>query len=698
MKSHCLLIAWSVLLLGVSCPVLRAASPDQVFQGYLDLRGKDVSKISLIELNGEWEWYWSDFVYPGEERPGPLQYARVPGSWDSVSIHGNKARGPGYATYRIRILMDPGVSLQAGYRFPDIINSFRIYHNGQLIFQNGVPGTNMQTTRPQWRPAQALIRLDRTTNELVVQIASYRYRSNGFQQPVLLGPASQIISDRESKLGRDYFMLGVFLIIGLYHLGLFLLRRKDRSTLYFALFTLGVGLRNATTNERLLSDLLPGLSWNLSVGIEFFTMPLTAVFFILYLRVLFSDEFRDWSLWLLVPGHFLYGLIVLLTKPLFYSTILVWYHLWLVITILVILVLMIKAIRNKREGAWLVIGGFAALVFSVVNDILFVNHVIYTGHILSYGVFIFIFSQSFILSIRFSQTFRKIEDISAKLQSYNQNLSELVNSRTRELQQERNLLKTRNEIIESELDLARRIQHDLIPRVSHLENLDFYYRPMEKVGGDFFDFIQYPEPHRVGIFISDVSGHGVPAALVTSMIKSTLLQVAPQSQDPAHILKELNQALLDKTAGNFVTAFYGILDLKSRQIRYANAGHNIPYLLSEGRVTTLGLSEGSMPLSILTNEELLESGKIYVTEQLELQSPSKIFFYTDGLTEAIPANRAREEGAVPDFESSRMHEVMASIQDLPCQFFIREMAEALIRFKGNDSFEDDVCMICVDIS
>ncbi len=677
---------------------LFCESKQLVFQGFLDLRGHDLKTLPITEMNGDWEWYWEKYINPGDISPSDKLYSKVPGAWNSKSIHGEQAKGQGYCSYRLYILADPDQRQLMGFRFPDIINCFRVYYNGQLIIENGSPGTNKESTKPRWAPRTAYIYLDRITNELILHIASYRYRSNGFQQAALIGNSEHIAQARDSKAGRDSFMLGVFLIIGLYHLGLFMLRPQDASTLHFGLFSLIIGLRNMSTNERLLIDIWPHIPWALAVDIEFITMPITAIFFILYLQVLFKEEFKPWIVRMLLVGHMIYALIVLVTPAEFFSEILIWYHMVLIFTILVILYLMFRAAYFKREGAWLVIGGFAALVVSVVNDILFVNHVLFTGHILSYGVFIFIFSQSFILSIRFSRAFRKVEDMSDQLQEYNQNLFELVDSRTRELQQERNLLKQRNEIIESELDLARRIQHDLIPSVSYLENLDFYYRPMEKVGGDFFDFIQYPDPQRIGIFISDVSGHGVPAALVTSMIKSTLLQIAPMSQDPAYILSQLNTALHDKTAGNFVTAFYGILDLKTRELVYSNAGHNVPYVIQNRQIRQLGAQETGMPLSILTNQELDDSGKPYRNETMTLLSKSKFFLYTDGLLEAIPQDDSRNPAKVEDFDSASLLATMTRIQDLPCQFFIREMAQSLVQFRGGENFDDDVCMICVDIN
>lgn len=263
-----------------------------------------------------------------------------------------------------------------------------------------------------------------------------------------------------------------------------------------------------------------------------------------------------------------------------------------------------------------------------------------------------------------------------------------------ELQNERNNLKLRNEIMETELSIARKIQRQLIPSGNPLPAIASYYRPLNSVGGDFFDFI-YPESsNKIGIFISDVSGHGVPAAFITAMIKSIILQVAPRYQSPAGFLNYLNRILFSQTNDNFVTAFYGIYDPGSGEFVYANAGHHIPLLIDRNngcKIKKEGLSgfNRSVPLAVLSENELTEMQRNYSDKKVRLEQGSWLLFYTDALLETTGLDGG-------EYGTERLHEQIAVSCGLSPNRFLEALADDLLRFHGNSAVEDDLCMICIE--
>src|ERR1700727_2465830 len=129
--------------------------------------------------------------------------------------------------------------------------------------------------------------------------------------------------------------------------------------------------------------------------------------------------------------------------------------------------------------------------------------------------------------------------------------------------------------IQKELETARQIQLSILPaEVPKLEGLDIAarYIPMTSVAGDFYDFIMVDEKH-LGILIADVSGHGMPAALIASMLKIALAAQVPHAADPAQVLSGLNQALCGKFQHHYVTAAYLFVDIAKGTLTYAGAGH-----------------------------------------------------------------------------------------------------------------------------
>ncbi|OHD56599.1 MAG: hypothetical protein A2Y33_03635 [Spirochaetes bacterium GWF1_51_8] len=263
-----------------------------------------------------------------------------------------------------------------------------------------------------------------------------------------------------------------------------------------------------------------------------------------------------------------------------------------------------------------------------------------------------------------------------------------------ELETEKNKLKIRNEIYEHELSLARAIQMQFIPKASPSPDIAFYYHPMEEVGGDFFDMVRYPDG-GIGIFLSDVSGHGVPAALITSMIKSVTLQFSMELSDPAEFLYLMNDFLYGFTGGNFITAFYGIYRPEQKEFIYANAGHLPPLLIRKDSVTAIGEDKKGVPLGVLSSREIKEGDRKYINQKLAVEEGSKLVFCTDGLTETVSIrdNRTNPE----EFGTAYLNSVLIELFPMPVPIFIERLVQRLMDFRNSDRFDDDICMICLDI-
>ena len=265
-----------------------------------------------------------------------------------------------------------------------------------------------------------------------------------------------------------------------------------------------------------------------------------------------------------------------------------------------------------------------------------------------------------------------------------------IAAKSDELQKERNALKSRIDIMNDELEMARIIQQKLIPVSSPDENIFSIYKPMEAVGGDLLDFIKFSSEHKIGIFMSDVSGHGVPAALITSMIKSSILESRRYSADPAMMLQHLNEVLGNRTDESFVTAFYAVYDRSSRAIIYSNAGHHPPAIVLSHSIVTLDRAH-SIPLAIMSNGELASDGLRYTNSRAILPENSKLILYTDGLVEAKKIDNR-------DIDFGRdIYRRMIDLRSLNCRDFVETLYGELITFHGSESFDDDICIICVDI-
>jgi serine phosphatase RsbU (regulator of sigma subunit) len=200
-----------------------------------------------------------------------------------------------------------------------------------------------------------------------------------------------------------------------------------------------------------------------------------------------------------------------------------------------------------------------------------------------------------------------------------------------DLQQERLAqVERERERIEQELRVARRIQQASLPEeVPTLEGWQIspLYQPAREVGGDFYDF-NLLSGGRLGLVVGDATGKGVPAALVMSTTCGMLRAVsqALDSSSPGEMLERVNEALVPSIPDNmFVTCFYAILDPNSGSLRYANAGHDVPYLHRNG--TAEELRARGMPLGLMP-------GMNYEEQEIVLDTGEAALFYSDGLVEA----------------------------------------------------------------
>ena len=265
------------------------------------------------------------------------------------------------------------------------------------------------------------------------------------------------------------------------------------------------------------------------------------------------------------------------------------------------------------------------------------------------------------------------------------------------LEVERNKLDEKNRAIEVGLGLAKNIQARFLPVKSPVSYLDFYLKPMEMLGGDFLDFITFRDSNDIGIFISDVSGHGVPAALITAMIKSNLEKNRIKTRSTKELMEALNANLINLTAGNFITCFYGIYSPEERKLIFTNAGHNSPYIIKGGKTETASVSNRSLPLAVMDNAKMQKVNKAYRESSLILEKGSKILFYTDGLIEASNINNRILNGASSTFENEVLVSLLSKIHNLPASEFINKIVEELVIFRGSQDFEDDVCIVCLDV-
>jgi serine phosphatase RsbU (regulator of sigma subunit) len=241
--------------------------------------------------------------------------------------------------------------------------------------------------------------------------------------------------------------------------------------------------------------------------------------------------------------------------------------------------------------------------------------------------------------------------------------------------------------INKELEIARRIQSSTLPRgVPTLKGLEIAacYVPMSAVAGDFYDFLSVDDK-RVGILVADVTGHGVPAALIASMLKVAFAGQAAHAHDPALILTGLNRSLCGKFEAHFVTAAYLFVDLEKSLLRYSAAGHPPLMLASRAAGKVREIEQNGLMLGIFPHAA-------YSSVEIRVGAGDRCLLYTDGVFEA--KNAAQEE-----FGKSRCKEFLETQRDIPAARFANALFDRIAGFCGHHSAraqEDDITLLVID--
>jgi phosphoserine phosphatase RsbU/P len=324
----------------------------------------------------------------------------------------------------------------------------------------------------------------------------------------------------------------------------------------------------------------------------------------------------------------------------------------------------------------------ANTIFKLIYDSL--KQIEFASHDLIRGGLGLIHSRS--LDKEFINVTLGINNASKKLLEYQQHLEEKVQSRTKDLNVALERIRDKEFIMETELDFAADIQKGIIPtNLSPWNGINFaaYYQPMGKVSGDYYDLFRLSG--HVFVLLADVSGHGVPAALITMLAKQAFSNVVHESLNPDEIFRQVNEIIVNRVeTSDYLTCFLLKIDQRNRVI-FGSGGHPnaIKYTYKKGvceLLDTNGMFIGSM----------LEANEFYENGTTKLSSGDRIILYTDGVIEH--KNVAGEQ-----FGLDRLIELVKLHKTVPLKETVESISENLKDFMKGAPVRDDISIVGVEL-
>ena len=656
------------------------SSPSKIkaVQGVFDFKKSEgftnPEKFESVKLDGDWEFYPYEFLdTSAKDLSGkkPI-YLAVPGVWNNV-FNG----GYGYGTFRLIVILPESLKKPFVFKIPEQGTAYAMYVNGALIASNGQVGKTMETSIPQYRPLITSTIIPERQIEIILHISNFHHRQGGLWYSILIGYEDTIREIRERNLLLDFFLLGSILIMGIYHITLFTLRRKDKSPLLFALFCFVIILRLLSFNEKYLSHIFPDIPFALSSKIEYLSYYMAVPLMSNFLYSIFPDEFNEKILKLIWIVSLLFSGLVAVTDIRTYSQTATIFHSFTLCSLSYFIYVIILSILNKRDGGKTILVGMFLIIFGTANDILFSMEIIHTEYIIPQSLLGFILSQSIILSIRFSKAFHQVENLTKNLSELNNELEAKVIMRTAELN-------SAMSVIKKDLLVSQNIQSKIFPEnIQIINGLLIYnrYIPMIEVGGDFYDILSLSDS-VTRVLIADATGHGVQGALITMLIRSEYKLLGPTTANPALLLEKVNNIFFKNYSnlGILFTCFIIDIDTNTGELQYASGGHPEQILVSDSEMTLLkgrGRMIGLVPESI------------YELRKSSFRKSDKLFLFTDGIFEEF--NRRQEV-----FSEERLYKILNSNWSNPLKQIVENTLAELTEFMDGGKMNDDITFMGIE--
>ena len=242
--------------------------------------------------------------------------------------------------------------------------------------------------------------------------------------------------------------------------------------------------------------------------------------------------------------------------------------------------------------------------------------------------------------------------------------------------------------IQTDLSVAREIQHAILPRTFDLklpdaDNVNIYASMLaaKDVGGDFYDFFPIDD-HRIAFTIADVSGKGVPAAIFMAVSRTLIKATGIQDKPTNECMSTVNNILCDESVGSmFVTVFYGIYDLQTGQITFTNAGHNPPYILKADGQVEVVKSPCNLVLGAVPDMP-------FSCDRMKLEPGDTLYMFTDGVTEAENKNHDQ-------FGESRLEAALAECKGADSRHIVDTVNAKVKEFINGASQSDDITQLVI---
>ena len=424
----------------------------------------------MLNLSGEFEFYWNKLYKPSDFKDSSInhtEYAYVPSVWNNKYFYDKKVTPQGFATYRLNITV-PKDEIY-GLKIKELNCAYKLMVNGESV-QIGQVGINKNSTIPSWKRAEIFFCSKNKQIELVLQIANFHHRKGGPEDAILFGRAQTIKTYKVQQAAMSIFLCGVLFILAAYFLLIYTFGHRELCIAWFCMLCFLALFRLLTTGEKVLLDLIPNLSWNIAIRIEYLSFCITSAITFSFLRTFFKQVFKQWV------EHVVWWITSLSSIPTIFASSMLFtyipiYYQWVILLLgaYVLIGLLVAMIKRLEFSTYFFIGIFFFYI-CIINDVLYYNKMVNSDYLMPYGLFILFFSFSFVMSKHQTYAFGDVEKLKSAHVRQTKLLEKQVKKRTNEIIRQKESIQEQAiklEQVNKKLIELNRFRDDMIGMIVH---------------------------------------------------------------------------------------------------------------------------------------------------------------------------------------------------------------------------------------
>ena len=409
-----------ILLILSSCQSNNSSTKrPKANNGILDLRNLDITNSDPIRLDGEWDFAWKELVKPDKNNRSNKKWGHIklPGAWTKHKVNGESLTGQGYATYHLKILLKKQQE-SFSLKIPEYRSSYAVFIDGILVYKAGKVGETKNTSFPSYDRDIIELKTKGSEIDIMVQVANFHHSSGGAISSMFLGKSAQLEHQLRTNIFLDTLFFTISFTIGIYHLIIFSLIRKQISNLYFGIFSIFMSIRIPFTSEVVFLHLFPGFSWDISLHVLYLTFYFGVPLFSLTIYQFYPNCFSKTIIKIIMFVGGAFSLIVIFMPILFTSQIKNYYNIYAILSLLYSSYVLGLAAFRKKDGIYILIAGFMLGIGLAINDILYFAEFIDSVEVSQYGMVSLVFAQTLLLAKRSANDYFSVEKLSQTFQLF----------------------------------------------------------------------------------------------------------------------------------------------------------------------------------------------------------------------------------------------------------------------------------------